>query len=119
MGPRQRSRGRRLQTMSDAFTDLRLQWGHDKGVVEGEAYLIPRRNNTLKLQWGHDKGVVEGEPVLASGPVCPGCFNGATTKESWKARDRVEMLAKALAASMGPRQRSRGRRLLRRPPCHR
>ena len=61
-----------------------LQWGHDKGVVEGgmsDAELITqgkasmgprqrcrgrhrkriaRRSERYGLQWGHDKGVVEG-----------------------------------------------------------
>jgi len=39
-----------------------------------------------ELQWGHDKGVVEGGKKPAKHRRRHGSFNGATTKESWKAR---------------------------------
>jgi len=146
-----------LLTISRVPAMKALQWGHDKGVVEGP---VARRIPALagKLQWGHDKGVVEGcqcrlisgeldrfngattkeswkasDTRLARDLACTG-FNGATTKESWKAltallnafiviklqwgHDKGVVEGKDIRsptlpgepASMGPRQRSRGRR---------
>ena len=87
------------------------------------------------LQWGHDEGVVEGDQMQPDRPALRACFNGATTKVSWKATarhdgdaglvtrfngattkeswkaDRGDRVASAIvSASMGPRRRCRGRR---------
>ena len=108
-----------------------LQWGHDEGVVEGASPSTSQRSRQL-LQWGHDEGVVEGltstelaSPAasfngattkvswkaLAAAASRRGCscFNGATTKVSWKAGRQRHRLAAQQTASMGPRQRCRGR----------
>ena len=43
------------------------------------------RRRRLSLQWGHDEGVVEGDASTTSVARPESCFNGATTKASWKA----------------------------------
>ena len=83
MGPRQRCRGRPGRASRVCRVASPLQWGHDEGVVEGE-FSGPTAADVEELQWGHDKGVVEG---------------GAGTAAERAAR----------TASMGPRQRCRGR----------
>jgi len=109
MGPRRRRRGRPDLVLPAPRPAMRLQWGHDEGVVEGgwrqrePVRAIPRFNGaTTKaswkatattagtlwspmLQWGHDEGVVEG---------------GADGRGG---RHQAQ-------ASMGPRRRRRGRR---------
>ena len=64
MGPRRRCRGRRARTDAPERLDCSLQWGHDEGVVEDDRMAgwrpSPRR-----------------------------CFNGATTKVSWKTRQAL------------------------------
>ncbi len=61
------------------------------------------------FQWGHDEGVVEG--FYADLGRVPGVsrdslsFNGATTKESWKAsveKDSRSAPAPLLLSTMGP-----------------
>jgi len=113
-----------------------LQWGHDEGVVEG-AISLPSETRLAGLQWGHDEGVVEGSRIRRLRSAFWSCFNGATTKASWKAwlfcgnrrpfprlqwghdEGVVEGGLRCLgrrrgfSASMGPRRRRRGRRRLR------
>ena len=108
MGPRRRSRGRPNQAGNN-FKAILLQWGHDEGVVEGHAPLQPAAR-FRRLQWGHDEGVVEGSVCTGRPARLNAGFNGATTKESWKARSVFDVLDSFLSASMGPRRRSRGRR---------
>ena len=42
---------------------MTLQWGHDKGVVEGGGEPCGEHDPIQWLQWGHDKGVVEGDLI--------------------------------------------------------
>ena len=73
------------RSTSASLTPSVLQWGHDDGVVEDTmrgAWTDPAR---IMLQWGHDNGVVEDHGSAMAAPA-------------WR------------AASMGPRQWSRGRR---------
>ena len=83
MGPRRRCRGRCDGAMSAWRGRSRLQWGHDEGVVEvGNR----RQNNFPNL--GASMGPrrrCRGSGVQVGGNrECPCCFNGATTKVSWK-----------------------------------
>ncbi|MFI5461254.1 MAG: hypothetical protein ACHRXM_38110 [Isosphaerales bacterium] len=85
MGFDQQDRGFVTLNAMESIKLAWLQWGHDKGVVEGAMagpVPSPARNS---LQWGHDKGVVEGVSGTALAAGAGDCFNGATTKESWKA----------------------------------
>ena len=66
---------------ADSVSGLALQWGHDEGVVENVLGSLKVRSNH-QLQWGHDEGVVEYAEVVVQ--CSASCFNGATTKESWK-----------------------------------
>ena len=113
--------------------DVTLQWGHDEGVVENFLRKTPSTPR-VQLQWGHDeaslwkldqinfasvdissfngattKESVENEVLPTFGQVEFRSLPGATTKESWKTIvDAVECPRK-VAASMGPRRRSRGK----------
>ena len=118
--------------------DSVLQWGHDDGVVEdGESELItadragnasmgPRRwsrgRRTSRQRLGRARSRFNGATTMESWKTAslairqldrdPG-FNGATTMESWKtARVSTTRARTELAASMGPRRWSRGRRLI-------
>ncbi len=117
MGPRRRCRGRRLSDWppvpAAVFQNLKLQWGHDEGVVEGVGYTIGRfrpadsgrfNGATTKVSWK------AGRRPVALRPVASRRFNGATTKVSWKAQAGRRAGQSAFAeASMGPRRRGRGR----------
>ena len=62
-------------------TTYPLQWGHDRAVVE----LAPTPGTQPQhwwLQWGHDRAVVELRSHL-SGRRQADRFNGATTARSW------------------------------------
>ena len=117
-----------------------LQWGHDEGVVEGfrHAARLPLEHfcfngATTKVSWK-----ASAEASIAA--RCRGSFNGATTKVSWKADPQRSTFAELQlgfngattmvswkaqydagyvdgirVASMGPRRRCRGRRLVLRP----
>ena len=155
MGPRQWCRGRQLAPGASsprtgsfngattkvswkALTDLAgsrglqsLQWGHDNGVVEGNV-------NFLNIAGGASfNGATTRcrgrRPSLTATRYPSRCFNGATTKVSWKASSSSEHMASTpelqwghdkgvvegaepdvrkrpdVVASMGPRQRCRGR----------
>ena len=71
----------------------------------------------LRLQWGHDEGVVEGKRSSEWTHESKERFNGATTKESWKATAGLYITHGLIVASMGPRRRSRGRQS--KPTCGR
>ena len=88
MGPRRRSRGKPSQhcvstmglttrfngaTTKESWKTserrpplprIRLQWGHDEGVVENDQRVIGKAK-LVALQWGHDEGVVENDHSAA------------------------------------------------------
>jgi len=132
MGPRQRSRGRPLDQFGVKIL-WELQWGHDKGVVEGHgtrarlehssgASMGPRQrsrgrpfrpaNSSWHTSRFNGATTKESWKAVSGGSASTGnsSFNGATTKESWKARINAYRPIGIENASMGPRQRSRGRR---------
>ncbi len=90
-------------------------FGFQLGATTKESWKASERQSPMStiaaLQWGHDEGVVEGAtcPVLLPRPLT--CFNWATTKESWKACQPESSFIRIPLASIGPRRRSRGRRL--------
>ena len=88
MGPRRRCRGRRLRM---AYETPLGSHGFNGATTKVSWKAGQRRRSRLhrstSLQWGHDEGVVEGDRcTLTSATEVDWCFNGATTKVSWKAR---------------------------------
>src|ERR1017187_8051574 len=118
MGPRARARGNKELT-EEAEDDARLQWGHERALVEIHqirflravdcpASMGPRaraRGNLTrkgvcalsltKLQWGHERALVE-MPVCAVSWAPRRCFNGATSARSWKWLNVIAHVAQPL-----------------------
>ena len=85
-----------------------LQWGHVPKDVES-AQTWKDKPITEKLQWGHVPKDVERLAAWSSNAKSASCFNGATSRRTWKAihcnRPRAVNVA-----SMGPRPEGRGKR---------
>ena len=131
MGPRLFSRGNVLEGIMQELTGTALQWGHDFSAVEivwhgrrrrrrRRASMGPRlfsRGNHASdyyteaasdlLQWGHDFSAVEMNWRELRGRS-GFSFNGATTFQPWKLRNRNREARNKRSASMGPRLFSRG-----------
>ena len=111
MGPRRWGRGRQSRGGKAGSARLKLQWGHDAGVVEdpqfhespgllADASMGPRR-------WGRGRPRVHTRRHNnRRGPS----FNGATTLGSWKTPPARSSGRPRGKASMGPRRWGRGRR---------
>ncbi len=87
--------------------------GHDEGVVEGSRHSGLDSERSRRFNWATTKESWKARTRLMRCRHRP-CFNWATTKESWKGRPAAKESIPSThpAASIGPRRRSRGRRLL-------
>ena len=86
-----------------------LQWGHDEGVVENDGY-CRRRFAMGVASMGPRRRSRGKRRLLRRRFAMACCFNGATTKESWKTDSNDPEPRRRDDASMGPRRRSRGKR---------
>ena len=106
MGPRARARGNLTRKGVCALSLTKLQWGHERALVEMRA-LDLLKSKHAGLQWGHERALVE-MPI-------PWLTSKAFLTLQWgHERALVEITCDAniesveMCASMGPRARARG-----------
>ena len=86
-----------------------LQWSHAHVRVETLVWRV-QKDFFDQLQWSHAHVRVETSARFRPRQSSL-CFNGATRTCAWK-RDRDNRLRQRLAASMEPRARARGNKIL-------